>query len=134
MFCRNCGTEMNENAVVCVKCGCDKEKGTSFCPHCGKETNANADVCLSCGCSLKKEGSKSKMVAGLLGIFLGSLGIHNFYLGYTTKAIIQVLLGTGGWALFFMGPIVSGIWGLVEGILLLIGKINVDGKGNALKD
>ncbi|MFR3787345.1 MAG: TM2 domain-containing protein [Agathobaculum desmolans] len=125
---------MNENAVVCVKCGCDKEKGTSFCPHCGKETNANADVCLSCGCSLKKEGSKSKMVAGLLGIFLGSLGIHNFYLGYTTKAIIQVLLGTVGWALFFMGPIVSGIWGLVEGILLLIGKINVDGKGNALKD
>ena len=30
------------------------------------------------------EGNKSKMAAGLLGIFLGTFGVHNFYLGYTT--------------------------------------------------
>lgn len=35
---------------------------------------------------------KSKMAAGLLGIFLGAFGVHNFYLGYTTKAVIQLCL------------------------------------------
>ena len=35
---------------------------------------------------------KSKIAAGLLGIFLGSFGVHNFYLGYTGKAVAQLLL------------------------------------------
>lgn len=140
MFCKNCGSKMDENAAVCVKCGAEKGKGKSNCPNCGNETNPDAAVCLSCGYSLTAadsaagENAKSKLIAGLLGIFLGGLGIHNFYLGYTKKAVIQVLLGTVGVLLFFIGPIVSGIWGFVEGILILAGKINVDGKGNPLKD
>ena len=74
---------------------------------------------------------KSKVAAGLLGIFLGALGVHNFYLGYTGKAVIQLLLtllscGTLG--------IISEIWGLVEGIQLLTGSINTDAKGIPLKD
>ncbi len=36
--------------------------------------------------------AKSKMAAGLLGIFLGAFGVHNFYLGYTGKAIAQLLI------------------------------------------
>ena len=35
---------------------------------------------------------KSKLVAGLLGIFLGAYGIHNFYLGNTKRALIQLLM------------------------------------------
>ena len=91
MFCWTCGSEMNENAVVCVKCGIPKDDGASYCPHCGKGTNDDAAVCFSCGCSLANtgDGTKSKLAAGLLGIFFGSLGIHNFYSGYTKKAIIQ---------------------------------------------
>lgn len=59
---------------------------------------------------------KSKIAAALLGIFLGTFGIHNFYLGFTTKAVIQLLLtvlsfGTLSW--------ISWIWGLIEGILIL---------------
>ena len=38
---------------------------------------------------LNKNSTKSKMVAGLLGIFFGSFGVHNFYLGYNTKAVLQ---------------------------------------------
>ena len=74
---------------------------------------------------------KSKMAAGLLGIFLGSFGVHNFYLGYTGKAVAQLLITvlTCGF-----GSIVSGIWGLVEGIMILSGNINVDGKNIPLKD
>lgn len=74
---------------------------------------------------------KSKIAAGLLGIFLGSLGVHNFYLGYTGKAIAQLLITllTCG-----IGGIASGIWGLIEGILILTGSIAVDGNGLPLVD
>lgn len=75
--------------------------------------------------------AKSKLAAGLLGIFLGSLGIHNFYLGYTGKAVAQLLISllTCGF-----GAVISSIWGLIEGILILTGDIKVDGKGNPLRD
>ena len=58
------------------------------------------------------------LAAGLLGIFLGGLGVHNFYLGNTGKAVAQLLLTVIGWILI-IGPAVAGIWGLVEGILIL---------------
>ena len=61
---------------------------------------------------------KSKLAAGLLGIFLGCFGVHNFYLGNTGKAVPQLLLTVIGWILI-IGPAVAGIWGLVEGILIL---------------
>jgi TM2 domain-containing membrane protein YozV len=41
-------------------------------------------------------GAKSKMAAGLLGIFLGCWGVHNFYLGYTGKAVGQLVLSIVG--------------------------------------
>lgn len=74
---------------------------------------------------------KSKMTAGLLGIFLGMFGVHNFYLGYTAKAVVQLLLSVLSCGTL---AIVSEIWGLIEGIMLLTGSINKDGKGLPLKD
>lgn len=60
--------------------------------------------------------TKSKAVAGVLGILLGTLGIHNFYLGYTGKAITQLLITVLS---FGMLAFVSSIWGVVEGIMIL---------------
>ena len=65
---------------------------------------------------------KSKIVAGLLGLFLGTLGVHNFYLGYTGKAVAQLLLTLVGWILLGLGPIAAAIWGFVEGIIILCSK------------
>jgi TM2 domain-containing membrane protein YozV len=70
---------------------------------------------------------KSKIVAGLLGIFLGSLGIHRFYLGYTTIGIIQIVV-----TVLTFG--IGGLWGFVEGILIFAGTINKDAQGRPLKD
>ena len=74
---------------------------------------------------------KSKLAAGLLGIFLGSLGIHNFYLGYTNRALVQLLVTvcTCG-----IGGIAMEIWGLIEGIQILTGSINVDARGIPLSE
>ena len=127
MYCKNCGNQMDPNAAVCVKCGCAKGTGLSYCHNCGNPTVPGAAVCTACGSTLNvvTAESKSKLVAGLLGIFLGGLGVHNFYLGYTGKAIAQILLSCIG---------VGAIWGLIEGILILCGNINKDAKGNPLKD
>ncbi|MDU0348487.1 TM2 domain-containing protein [Actinomyces sp. MRS3W] len=67
---------------------------------------------------------KSKVAAGLLGIFFGGLGIHNFYLGQTGKAVGQLCLTLGGLLLliFFVGffmMLAAQFWGLIEGIIIL---------------
>lgn len=135
MYCKNCGNVMDPNAAVCVKCGCAKGTGMNYCLNCGNPTVPGAAVCTACGVSLNvvNAESKSKLVAGLLGIFLGWLGIHNFYLGNTSRAVTQLLIGILGSCLV-VGPIVSGVWGLIEGIMILTGKIDKDAKGNPLKD
>ena len=74
---------------------------------------------------------KSKIVAGLLGIFLGCFGVHNFYLGYTGKAVAQLLLSI--LSCFILAPL-SAIWGLIEGVLLLVGSIPTDANGIPLGD
>lgn len=81
---------------------------------------------------------KSKLAAGLLGIFLGGLGVHNFYLGFTEKAVIQLLLTLFGWLVLGIGPVVAWIWGLVEAILILCSKPYTkwhrDAQGYELRD
>ncbi|MFQ4147544.1 TM2 domain-containing protein [Arthrobacter sp. LAPM80] len=76
---------------------------------------------------------KSKLVAGILGILLGGFGIHNFYLGKTKIALIQLLVSVISFGIlyFFMA-----VWGLIEGIMILIGQENyrTDGNGVPLKD
>ena len=80
---------------------------------------------------------KSKIVAGLLGLFLGGLGVHNFYLGYTGKDVAQLLLTLIGW-IILIGPIISGIWALIESVLILCSSYGSnwhrDGRGQELQD
>lgn len=60
----------------------------------------------------KSSGSDKKLIAGLLGILLGTFAIHKFYLGYTKTGIIQLIIGivTCG---------IGGIIGFIEGIIYL---------------
>lgn len=111
-FCQNCGTEIEEGKAFCANCGApaDGEQATA------KPAAAPAGT-----------QPKSKMVAGLLGIFLGAWGIHNFYLGNSSRGIIQIVV-----TIVTCG--VGGIWGFIEGILILCGNINVDANGNPLGD
>lgn len=70
---------------------------------------------------------KSKMAAGLLGIFLGAWGVRQFYLGDTKKGIIRIVV-----SLVTCG--IGGIWGFIEGIMILCGKITTDAQGNPLAE
>lgn len=55
-------------------------------------------------------GGKSQLIALLLCIFFSGLGIHRFYLGYTTIGIIQLITlgGCGIWALIDLIRIITG--------------------------
>ena len=74
---------------------------------------------------------KSKIAAGILGICLGCFGVHNFYLGYTGKAVAQLLITV--LSCFLLTPI-SAIWGLIEGIMILTGSISTDANGMPLTE
>ncbi len=127
MYCRNCGEQVDPNAKVCVKCGCETLKGKYYCNNCGEATDENASICSKCGIALKNGGSRSKMVAGLLGLFLGSLGVHRFYLGYIGIGILQIVV-----TIVTCG--IGSLWGFIEGILILVGNFDKDFDGNNLSD
>lgn len=55
---------------------------------------------------------KSQLTAALLAFFLGALGIHRFYLGYTWQGVVQ-LLTLGG----------LGIWALIDFVRILTGSL-----------
>ena len=61
-------------------------------------------------------GSKSQLTAVLLAFFLGFLGVHRFYLGYTWQGVVQ-LLTLGG----------LGIWSLIDFIRILTGSLQPKG-------
>lgn len=138
-YCRNCGFRMGAPANICQKCGVEKGIGKNFCYRCGNRADQQAIICVNCGVSLERRktdniSDKSKIAAGFLGLLFGSLGIHNFYLGYTLKAVAQLLLTvfsilTG----ILMGFAITSIWGFIEGAMIFAGGIPKDAKGALLK-
>ena len=57
-------------------------------------------------------GDNKKILAGVLGIFFGQIGIHKFILGYNKEGFIQILL-----TMITCG--IAGIIGFIEGIIYL---------------
>ena len=104
MFCSNCGSPIDDKAVICVKCGV----ATSNMPQ---QSATPAGV---------PEGRYDWLVTLLLCWFLGVIGVHSFYTRKTGIGIAQ-LLTLGG----------CGIWTLVDFIMILTGSFR-DGNGNPL--
>jgi hypothetical protein len=62
--------------------------------------------------SSESKGGESQLIALILAIFLGGLGVHRFYLGYIGIGVIQLLTAGG-----------CGIWALIDIILILMDKL-----------
>ena len=107
MFCRKCGKEIPEDVKYCPNCGCPTDPN--------ENTTSKATV--------YQDGTniKSRLAAGLLNIFLP--GVGRLYLGYVGIGVAQLLLA-------FIG--VGVIWSFIDGIIILVGSVLVDGKGNPL--
>jgi len=96
-FCHSCGSEVNDKAVVCVKCGV------------ALNNNASGQV--------GPVSDKEWLVALLLAFFVGVFGVHRFYTGHIGIGIIQLLTlgGCGIWALIDFILIVVGSYTDAQG-------------------
>jgi TM2 domain-containing membrane protein YozV len=100
--------------------GPEKGLDEKFCADCGAAIKLRAEICPKCGVrqisavgnlgALAPNG-KSKLAAALFGIFLGSFGIHKFYLGRVGWGILYLV---------FCWTAVPGVAGIIEGILLIV--------------
>ena len=104
------------------------------CPQCQQAASIEAESCIYCGHLFStqfanplnqtqlinsqqyhpaiRDAASKKLAAGLCGILISGLAVHKFILGYTTTAIIQIVLTFVTCGLF-------GIVGIVEGIIYL---------------
>ena len=110
MFCNQCGNELPANAALCMKCGV----ATGLPPV---QVVAPVQV-------VQVVASKSRTAYVLLGLFLGGLGIHNFYAGYAGRGVAQLLITMfAGWMGFPWIAVM--VWVLVE-----ICTVTHDAQGN----
>lgn len=101
----------------CSKCGVELPEDGAFCPECGtpikmvsNDVQANSkngdDVKTSYEISDSLYSPKNRTCALILAIVFGPLGVHNFYLGKTERALSQLLP-------FIFGSILSGVSSVV---------------------
>lgn len=109
-----------------------------ICPYCDNQIPATANNCPCCGAAVTPQQApqvvvmqqaapqtppKSRITYILLGLFLGSLGIHNFYAGRTGAGVAQLLITLLiGWTVIPL--VIVSIWVLIELI-----AVSTDGKG-----
>lgn len=74
MFCKECGKEINDKAVMC--------------PHCGCATGANAKN----NQTSSEKSSKSRFMYIILIFLFGCFGINNFYIGRTKRGLTELIL------------------------------------------
>lgn len=90
-YCKHCGATIDNECVVCPKCGKQVEKLES--ENQGVVINNNVSATAFATGGGNEPSPKSKMVALILCIFLGCLGIHRFYVGKIGTGIIWFFTG-----------------------------------------
>lgn len=147
MLCQNCGQPLPVGATVCPSCGApvqpvapddsqayaqqpgyppqqpySQQYAQPYAPPPGYTAQVAYAYPVPAGYE-----QKSKLAAGLLGIFLGGFGVGRFYLGYPNLGVAQLLV-----SIFTLG--LGGLWGFIDGIMILTGSVKVDGQGIPLRD
>lgn len=100
MFCKNCGKEINVNAVACMNCGFAKGNGNKFCANCGSEINPGAVICVRCGANTAPvatatpgaptaKKTQTSMILGIIGIVFAWI----FALVGHVTSIIGIIIG-----------------------------------------
>jgi len=93
-FCQHCGETIDQECVVCPKCGKQvKELGMNQNPNVVINNSSYANAAAVGGATNGGISPKNKLVALLLAIFLGGFGIHRFYVGKIGTGIIWLCTG-----------------------------------------
>lgn len=147
MNCPNCGSTVPPGVGRCRKCGSFVEQAAQS----SAPATTQPIIIQTTQVPVKPEAArpqpKSKIAAGVLGIVFGALGVHRFYLGYNGIGFAQLMLTltpsvwrslhlvgyTSSWNPINLCPYIAGIWGVIDGIYILTGKISKDAKGEPLQ-
>ncbi|MCK6486712.1 MAG: NINE protein, partial [Phycisphaerae bacterium] len=78
----------------------------------GRDDGASADVAVQGRYNVPTFPQRDRLTVGMLGLFLGPLGVHRFYTGHVAIGVWQILA-----TLFSAG--FAGLWGIIEGIMVL---------------
>lgn len=96
----------------------------TFCRACGKQIDPRASICPGCGVAtgmvLSVDGHHDWLVALLLSIFVGTLGVDRFYLGKVGTGILKLITAGG-----------LGVWWIIDIILIATGSMR-DAQGRPL--
>lgn len=99
MYCKNCGEELKENQVICLKCGVEKDKGNKFCQQCGNALPEKADICINCGAPakapkpVKSDKNPTTVVIGVSAILLG---IFSIFFNSLIEYELSIMFGIAG--------------------------------------
>jgi TM2 domain-containing membrane protein YozV/DNA-directed RNA polymerase subunit RPC12/RpoP len=128
--CPRCGSENRDGVPNCINCGAplssiqsrepvnasSYNQQTTFqkpCINCNRLINSNLAICPYCGSSqslILGTQQHNKLVTGLLAIFLGTFGVHKFYLGQTMQGILYLVFCWTG---------IPSVVGVIEGIIYI---------------
>lgn len=99
MFCKFCGAEIDDDCVVC--------------PACGKQVAPLKTEYSSSGSSIfgRDIEGKNRLIASLLALFLGWIGLHHFYLENNRYGILSIIFCWTG---------IPWIIGIVQGVMMLL--------------
>lgn len=135
MYCRNCGSEVDDKAEICVHCGVRVTNGDSYCQNCGAETTEKQEMCIKCGCMLEKYQDKRNSTFGDFTFSSKSKKANydfselppyyqnEFELIKDSETDYK---GKFNWAAFFFGPFWMMYKGMViQGLIYLIVNILV---------
>ena len=84
------------------------------------------------------QGGKSKVTAGVLAILLGAYGAHCLYLRDIKLGIVRLVIAllvqilASAFSFFTLVLLAFIVWGVVDGIRILTGKVEADAAGNPL--
>ncbi len=96
--------------------------------ECGQNIVVSYQQSNSCPNAEQVIGNKNRLTYVLLGVFLGGLGVHNFYAGYSGRGISQLLITLFlGWLILPL--IVITIWVIIEVCI-----VQVDAQGYRFKN
>ena len=129
MNCRNCGAEVKDVDRFCGRCGAQivGEQGQEANSQQQHEQAQNEQYIYQQPLYQPLDTRKSRVVAGVLQIFLGGFGVGRFYLGYHGIAIAQIIVT-------FLTCGIGALWPFIDGILILANQVQTDADGVPLKD
>ena len=115
-LCPQCGAPLNANATKCEYCGAPINQPVAQQtqqPQPEKVVYVQQPAATVVNPERNNWPIKNKIVAALLAIFLGSLGVHKFYLGQTGRGVLYLI---------FCWTYIPAIIGFIEGIIMLCSK------------